>query len=234
MQKYFNMFNQYVKTFDFKEEKIRNKFHHTYRVVEYAEKIAESIGAGIFKTKLCALFHDIGRFNQWKNYQTFIDGNSVDHGDLGYQVINEEFSDIPNKNLVLFTTKNHNKLTIDENNDSEAELYTKIVRDADKLDIMIEQLNKITDNKFDLKEELVNSILKNEMVKNEYIESEVDDMLRLLCFVFDINFKYTIKYLLDKKIIENKIHLLECYIENDNLEKIKNHLLEYMNKRVEE
>ena len=33
---------------------------------------------------------------------------------------------------------------------------------------------------------------------------------------------------------ENKIHLLECYIENNKLEKLKNYLIEYINKKVEE
>jgi len=234
MQEYFDIFNKYVKTFDFKQKMIRDKFHHTYRVVEYASKIAESIGADIFKAKLCALFHDIGRFNQWKNYQTFIDSNSADHGDLGYQVINEVFSDIPNKDLVLFTTKNHNKLNMDKNDDNEEELYTKIVRDADKLDIMIEQLNNITDNQFEIKEELLESIFNNNLVQNKAISSDIDSILRMLCFTYDINFKYTFKYLLDKKIIENKIHLLECYIEDERLEKVKNHLMEYINKKVEE
>ena len=233
MQEYFNMFNQYVKTFDFKDKMIRNKFHHTYRVMEYAEEIAESLNVDTFKAKLCALFHDIGRFEQWKNYQTFSDFESIDHGDLGCKIINNHFNDIPNKDLVLFTTKNHNKLNIPNNNE-EYELYTKIIRDADKLDIMIEQSNEINDDYFYLKDEIVDTVFQNKMVKNELLEHEVDHIIRLICFIFDINFKYTFKYLLDKKVIENKIHLLKCYIEDDRLEKIEKHLIEYINKKVEE
>lgn len=234
MQEYLNMFNKYVKTFNFKDKMIRDKFHHTYRVMEYAAKIAESIGVDIFKAKLCALFHDIGRFNQWKNYQTFMDAKSIDHGDLGYEIINKEFMNIPNKELVLFTTKNHNKFIIEENNDEEFVMYTKIVRDADKLDIMIEQLNCISDNQFEIKDEIINAILNNKMIDNKLLENDIDYVFRFMAFVFDINFKYTFKYLLDKKVIENKIHLLECYIEDERLEKVKKHLIEYINKKVEE
>lgn len=233
MQEYLNMFNKYVKTFDFKDKMIREKFHHTYRVMEYAGQIAESLGVDTFKAKLCALFHDVGRFNQIKNYQTFDDSKSIDHGDLGYEIINKEF-DIPNKELVLFTTKNHNKLTIEENSDKDRELYTKIIRDADKLDIMLEQVNTISDNNFEVKEEIINAILNNKMVKNELLENEIDYIFRMMSFVFDVNFKYTLKYILNKKIIENKIHLLECYIEDKSLEKVKKHLIEYINKKVEE
>ena len=198
MQEYLNMFNKYVKTFNFKDKMIRDKFHHTYRVMEYAAKIAESIGVDIFKAKLCALFHDIGRFNQWTNHQTFMDAKSIDHGDLGYEIINKECMNIPNKELVLFTTKNHNKLNMDKNHDNEEELYTKIVRDADKLDIMIEQLNCISDNQFEIKDEIINAILNNKMIDNKLLENDIDYVFRFMAFVFDINFKYTFKYLLDK------------------------------------
>ena len=127
----------------------------------------------------------------------------------------------------------HNKLNI-QNSNEEYELYTKIIRDADKLDIMVEQLNEIKDDYFYLKDEIVNAVFKNKMIQNELLEHEVDYIIRLMCFIFDINFKYTFNYILDKKIIENKIHLLKCYIEDNRLEKIENYLIEYINKKVEE
>lgn len=112
MQKYRNLFNQYVKTFNMKDKMILLKFHHTYRVVEYAHQIAESVGVDTFKAELCALFHDIARFTQWDKYHTFHDSQSIDHGDLGCTLIKEHFSEIPYLELVLFTTRNHNKFRI--------------------------------------------------------------------------------------------------------------------------
>ena len=38
---------------------------------------------------LCALFHDIGRFEQLKQYDTFLDHKSVDHASLSCRVLRE-------------------------------------------------------------------------------------------------------------------------------------------------
>ena len=37
--------------------------------------------------KTAALFHDIGRFPQWKHYSTFVDSVSEDHALLGLEVL---------------------------------------------------------------------------------------------------------------------------------------------------
>ena len=233
MQTYRDLFNQYVKTFDIKDKKILLKFHHTYRVVEYARLIAESIGADLFKAELCALFHDIARFTQWERYHTFDDSSSVNHGDLGCTIIKEHFKDLPYLELVLFTTRNHNKYEIQETENEEYKLYTKIVRDADKIDILLEQGNEIHENDLQRSEEVFSSILKQELVKNQEVKNEVDEVIQLLSFVFDIYFSYTFSYLLEKRIIENKVHLLSCYTKDRRFEEIEDHLKKYMYKKVE-
>ena len=37
-----------------------------------------------------ALLHDIGRFEQFRNYQTFLDLNSVNHAELGLSILERE------------------------------------------------------------------------------------------------------------------------------------------------
>ena len=84
MKEYMSIFNKYVKGFDLKNKNIMRKFHHTYRVVEYANDIAVSLKLNdddIVLAKVCALFHDIARFIQATQYNTFIDSKSFDHGD---------------------------------------------------------------------------------------------------------------------------------------------------------
>lgn len=231
MKLYRKMFHDYVKQFDLKDKMIMTKFHHTYRVMDYANEIALSIHANPKVASICGLFHDIGRFEQWTKYHTFIDSISVNHGDLGTEIL-KNFS-IEQKDLVIFTTKNHNKFQIEVNSNPEFILYTNIVRDADKLDIMVEQGNQIDDNDFQINQTVIDTILKHQLVMNQDVKNEADSILRLLGFVFDINFEYTYQFILDKKIIENKIHLLKCYIENPILETIEKDLLEYVHKKVE-
>lgn len=223
-------FIKYAKQFDLNNKNIMRKFHHSFRVMEYANEIALSIKADEEKAKLCGLLHDIGRFRQWTEYETYIDLDSIDHGDLGAEILNE--FDVPNKELVIFATKNHNKLEV-ESSSEEFTLYTNIVRDADKIDIMIEQGNQIKEDT-KINPAVIDSIFNHQLVKNKDVKNAADSILRLLSFVFDINFKYTFKLILDKKIIENKIHLLKCHTDNSNLEELEKTLLDYVHKKVEE
>ena len=90
MQKYRTIFNQYFKRFDMREKHILSKFHHTYRVSEYAKEIARSLKLNehdIWLSEVIGLFHDMGRFEQWTKYKTFNDIDSVDHGDLACELL---------------------------------------------------------------------------------------------------------------------------------------------------
>lgn len=234
MKEYLKQFNNYVKTFDCKDKMILMKFHHTYRVMDFCEQIALSIHADTKVAQLCGLFHDIGRFEQYKKYQTYSDIQSVDHGDLGVSILKEQFNQIENYDLILFTTKNHNKLAIEETEDSKKLLFTKIVRDADKLDIMKEQGLIIKDLKSTINEEILSQLFSDQLVHDQTIKTDVDFIFRLLGFIYDFNFKYTYEYVLNHHIIEDKINLLECYVDDNRLEELKEHLLEYCKKKVNE
>ena len=234
MKEYLKLFNDYVKTFDYQDKMILHKFHHTYRVMDFCKQIALSIHADTKIAQLCGLFHDIGRFEQYRKYQTYSDIHSTDHGDLGVSILKEHFNSIENYDLILFTTKNHNKLIIEETEDSKKLLFTKIVRDADKLDIMKEQGLTIKDLKATVNEEILNQLFSNQPVHDQTIKTDVDYIFRLLGFIYDINFKYTYQYILNHHIIEDKINLLECYIEDERLEVLKKHLIEYCKKKVDE
>jgi len=167
MKKEMKLFNEYVKQFDLTNKKIRYKFHHSYRVMEIAKEIAVSLKLNeedTYIATLAALLHDIGRFNQIKKYDTYRDQISVDHGDEGEEVLKE--NDFIKKftidekiiDIILKSTKYHNKYEIDSNLDEKTTLICKIVRDADKLDIIREFANEINDEEIIIKEEILNSI----------------------------------------------------------------------------
>ena len=68
---------------------------------------------------------------------------------------------------------------------------------------------------------------RNELIKNELVKTDIDVILRCLSFVFDINYKYTYQFILDCKIIENKINLIEIYTKED-MSDLKNYLINYV------
>ena len=83
-------FVRYAKLFDLKDPKIMEKFHHTFRVIEYAKDIARSEGLSdvdVILAMKCALLHDVARFRQFKMYHTYVDAKSFDHGDEGARIL---------------------------------------------------------------------------------------------------------------------------------------------------
>ena len=57
--------------------------------------IASSIGLNEEKinlAKLIGLLHDIARFEQYTRYQTFRDIESIDHGNLGAEILQQDNS----------------------------------------------------------------------------------------------------------------------------------------------
>ena len=152
------------------------KVNHTMRVMELCGVIAESLGLSkedIELAKLCGLVHDIARFEQWRRYQTFTDARSVDHGNLGVEIlcknnfIREFNADSSLDDLILKTVKNHNKYSIDPELTERESLFCNIVRDADKLDILYlyttGEINLNTNNE-DFSDEVYDCLLSSKPI----------------------------------------------------------------------
>lgn len=86
-------FKKYTDNYDTRDEKIKLKVDHTYRVAALSERIAESLGLNKEDTDLAwliGMLHDIGRFEQLKNYGTFSDADSIDHAHYGVTLLFDE------------------------------------------------------------------------------------------------------------------------------------------------
>ncbi len=237
MKEIYSNFNQYVKQFDMKEPHIRLKFHHSYRVMEFSKEIAQSINLTEEEVKLASiigLFHDIGRFEQWKVYETFNDRKSVDHGDFGRKVMEGLIDDLTTKKeeqtIIYKSIQNHNKYEIENGLSKKELLMAKIVRDADKLDIMKEQC--ILKKESEVKEILVNHLWNHEKINSKYVDNQMDSLLRMLAFLFDFHFAYSYQFVLKEHIIEKVINLIEIY-GHTNLQDIQTNLINYTKERLE-
>ena len=137
-------FRAYTANYDADNINIALKIAHTYRVARISERIAGSISAvNVDFAWLLGLLHDIGRFEQVARYGTFFDALSIDHAELGADIlfhdnlfgsfVKQESQEM--KALAETAIRLHNKLSIPENMEEETATYTKILRDADKVDI---------------------------------------------------------------------------------------------------
>ena len=89
-QKALQAFADYVKDYNEEDPKVKLKIDHTYRVAGFCQKIAGSLELPqeeVDLAWLCGLLHDVGRFEQLRNYGTFIDAQSIDHAMYGAEIL---------------------------------------------------------------------------------------------------------------------------------------------------
>lgn len=230
MNEFGSAFIEYASSYISLNDRVRLKINHTFRVVELCEKIAISLNMNeedIFIAKLCGLLHDIGRFEQWKRFETFKDSESIDHGDLGVEVLKENnFIRVFNKdeqldNLLLNTVKYHNKYEVNSDLDDREKLFCNIVRDADKIDILylysIEDLElNIGNDSFS--DEIYNSLLAKKQIKKIDCKNKTDLLSVSLGFVFDFNFKHSFEILKYKNYINEIIDIYKHKSLNSSLD----------------
>jgi len=223
------VFDDYIKNYDTNIGEIKYKYDHTYRVVEYAKIICENEKFSDNDkelTLICALLHDVARFEEWSKYNSW---NKIDHGDLGVELLkqnnfmNKFTSDIKEQNIILNVVKYHNKFEIPDYLSEKEKMILKVVRDADKIDIMMTQTNKrnfekeCNDNWKDIEkvyinDEIINNVINEELVNNNLVNNTAILLIKQLTFLYDINYRSSFKIIYNLNIINEKLNSLEEYM----------------------
>lgn len=143
-EKALKAFQDYIAHYDIHKEMIRLKVEHTYRVAQFCEKIAQSLELSqedVDLAWLIGLLHDVGRFEQQKNYGTFNDAISINHAMYGAQILFDEgkirdyIEETEEDELIWAAIYYHNAYRIPEDLDDRRTRFCNIIRDADKVDI---------------------------------------------------------------------------------------------------
>lgn len=128
---------------------LRLKVEHSFRVLEHVELLVtmEAPPSPLARDKelaraavLAALYHDCGRFPQFRDYHTFADAYSINHAQLGVDVIREQgflrHETDRVRELAETAVGLHNQYALPTALTPEVRLITDMVREADKLDIL--------------------------------------------------------------------------------------------------
>ncbi len=139
-------FAGYVQSFKTGDDDLRQnialKEEHTGLVCREILDIGEKLGLrdeDLRLAEVIALFHDLGRFEQYATFRTFVDRQSVNHAEHGVKILRE--SEILNnldesvRKLILCAILYHNRVTLPQKETKECLFFTRLLRDADKLDI---------------------------------------------------------------------------------------------------
>lgn len=210
------IFNEYVSNYDLKNEKIALKVAHIFRVSKLSKKIATSLNLpeeDIKLAELIGLLHDIGRFEQVRKYNTFIDKISINHGEYGAKVLFDdnliEKFNIDEKYYKIIKTAilNHNRSEIEDNLTEQELLHSKIIRDADKLDIFYVLLTDDIKNTYGCSaEDMQNETFSDEIIKEFKVDHIInykkratygDIWISHMAYIF--NFYYKSSYVVMKE-----------------------------------
>ena len=249
-----NWFSDYVNEFKYDDKgsqrNIDIKREHAERVTQEIINIGKQIGLNENELNLAsiiALFHDIGRFEQYKIYGTFSDQRTEDHADLGIKVLKNHnvigVLDKDTQKLILCSIKYHNKPSIPSDETKICIFYSRLIRDADKLDIWRVVTDyyhrKNGERNVALELELpdtpgiskkVYNALKNKQIVDMNNVRNINDIKLLQAgWVFDINFKPTFRYINERKYIKL---IRDSLPESDMIDHIFNIINRHVNQSL--
>lgn len=213
-------FKKYVSNYNPENPRIALKIGHIERVATLCRKIAESLGLNEEEIKLAELigfFHDLGRFEQVVIADTFSDKESgINHAELSAKVLFEDglirnyLEDTKYDTLIKKAILNHNIAQIEPNLSEKELLFSKIIRDADKLDIFytitfddflaIFWYSDFTCEK--IGDAIMNDFEQNRIINYANIFNNADMLLAFYGYVFDLNFESSLKYLAENQFLD--------------------------------
>ena len=208
------------------EEDQRNfavKKDHTYNVCLNAVRIGRSLQLNkqdMLIAEAIALCHDVGRFPQYLHYKTFDDDISANHAVLGAKVLLEQdvLGGLPEgeQNLIIRAVTLHNVFTLPDTLDHRTQLFTHIVRDADKLDIL-----RVFIEYYDQEEEcratavalglpdtpgysptVLACLLQGRMALKSELKTLNDFKLLQLTWLYDLNFTSSLQMVQERRYVD--------------------------------
>ena len=237
-------FSSYVQTFKHGDKELKQnivlKEDHTKRVCKEIVNIGKQLGINDNELRLSeviALFHDVGRFEQYARYKTFVDRQSEDHAELGIKILKRndvlsEFND-STKSLIFRTIRYHNRAALPQNETEPCLFFTKLLRDADKLDIwrvVIDYYHRKDGRRNSaielglpdtpgISEKVYQDLIHKRIVDVNHVKNLNDFKLLQIGWIFDINFEPTLDAIQSRRYMEL---IRDVLPETDKIQEIFN------------
>ena len=255
LQQYYDWFKSYTGGYehagdDYVRSSVRARRDHTYKVCEAMEVICADMQLdGTTKTlaELCALLHDVGRFEQIRRFHTISDRQSVNHAELSVQFLKDanvlEALTEEDREAVYGAIFYHNALEVPESASGRDRLLMELIRDADKLDIyrvLVERFTSsdphekiILDNDYPetgcYQELLLTDLLRNRCTRTPARMSRTDIKLFMLGWLYDINFRATFREIQNAGYLPKVFALLP---DRPEMKQAAEHIAQYVEERL--
>ncbi|MGB7582688.1 MAG: HD domain-containing protein [Sedimentisphaerales bacterium] len=230
---------------------IKLKEEHSGRVCTEMLYLADELhpeGNQRLLAETIALFHDVGRFPQFAKYQTYSDPKSTNHCLLGLEVLQKEniLAQLPDDERETIETaiRYHGEKELPNNLTGDTLLFSKMIRDADKLDIFnvvikayIQQRDDPDNFKLEIEmpdepgftPEVLEAILTGRRIDYKMLRTWNDMKLCILGWVYDVNFVPTLRRLKERRYLET---IFEFLPRTPDIRKVRDKIFEYVDSRV--
>ena len=236
MELFEKAFEEYISNYDMNVKQIRYKYHHSYKVEGLMEELAKRLNLNDEETyiaKLIGLLHDIGRFEQVRVYKKCSDVKTgVDHADESVKYlfdkghIRDFIKDDKYDQIIKDAIKNHNKFEIDKKVKYKNLMFSKMIRDMDKVDIfrVLSEEYKYDFDKDTISDKIKEAINNKRTVNTHDIKSSADKVLSYCVFLYDINYKESFEILRETENFKKMFKMVTPINgSEDKLEEIKNY-----------
>jgi hypothetical protein len=247
-------FHNYVKSYYSKDSyvqmNIKLKEEHTYRVCKNIVIIGRDMNLDEKQLQIgetIALFHDIGRFEQFKRYKTFDDRRSQNHVKLSVETLKRTgvLTRLPEEEetIIYKAISYHNLYKLPAKETAICLFYARLLRDADKLDIwsaITEYYRKrhlhpnpaleleLPDTQ-EYSPDFIESIMNCRCTDMGNIKTYNDMKLFILSWVFDINFPPTYHYIQHHGYIDK---IIESLPDTEDIRKAQRHINRYIKRKL--
>jgi hypothetical protein len=207
-------------------------------VIGDRRRLAEALG----------LLHDVGRFEQFVRYRTYNDPRSVDHGLLGLEVLRKnrvlEGLDDGEREIIEKAIEYHGWKQLPEDLDGEVLFFSRLLRDADKLDIyrvVIEYYQQYRERPEEFRleieypdeprcsAEVVEKLLRGQAIGYDELRTLNDVKLCQIAWVYDVNFGATLKRIRQRGFLEKIFDFLP---DDEDIKKMREKVFEYVETRI--
>jgi HD domain len=186
---------------------------HSFKVADEITVIGRRLGLdapALLVAKTIGLLHDAGRFQQFKTYGTFNDFASLDHGDLGERTVtaNGLLADFDplQRAIIAKSIRYHNKKCLPTGESESVLFFTRLIRDADKLDIYRVVAERIRHEAGtlpgDISEALVADLMAGGKIDYKRVRNAAEMRVMHISWIFDINFEPTFRLIRERNYLD--------------------------------
>ena len=170
---------------------------------------------------MIGLLHDIGRFEQLRRFHDFRDYLTVDHAQLGVEILKENHlirsfvEDEKYDDIIFQAISNHNKYAIADGLNKNTLTHAKIIRDADKTDIFRVHIEDPVDDFLFIKEDEIKQSKISKEIEKQFYEghciasggrkSAADVYVMRLAFMYDVNYVPALEYIQKQNYLRRMI-----------------------------